>query len=149
MKVNITSNNFNLSENLIDKLNIIFLAILESEGLQEGNINLSFISSDKMKGLNKKFRSINKDTNVLSFENQDISRSHTKDLGDVAISYQYVVEEAISKKIKLNDHIAHMFIHGVFHILGYDHENNQDAEKMELKEIEFLSKLNIINPYNI
>jgi probable rRNA maturation factor len=102
-----------------------------------------------MKGLNKKFRSINKDTNVLSFENQDISRSHTKDLGDVAISYQYVVEEAISKQIKLNDHIAHMFIHGVFHILGYDHENNQDAEKMELKEIEFLSKLNIINPYNI
>ena len=124
MSVNlITRDEYPLSENLIGNLDQFFISILRSESIEDSNINLSFISSEEMQELNKQFRGIDKDTNVLSFENQDISREHTKVLGDIAICYPYVVNEATVSKKDLDSHISHMFIHGILHILGYDHEN--------------------------
>ena len=150
MSVNlITGDEYPLSENLIGNLDQFFISILSSESIEDSNINLSFISSEEMQELNKQFRGIDKDTNVLSFENQDISREHTKVLGDIAICYPYVVNEAIVSEKDLDSHISHMFIHGILHILGYDHENESEANNMEAKEIEFLSKFNIINPYTL
>ena len=150
MSVNlITRDEYPLSENLIGNLDQFFTSILSSESIEDSNINLSFISSEEMQELNKQFRGIDKDTNVLSFENQDISREHTKVLGDIAICYPYVVNEAIVSEKDLDSHISHMFIHGILHILGYDHENESEADNMESKEIEFLSKFNIINPYTL
>jgi len=143
----ITRDEYPLSENLIGNLDQFFISILSSESIEDSNINLSFISSEEMQELNKEFRGIDKDTNVLSFENQDISREHTKVLGDIAICYPYVVNEAIVSEKDLDSHISHMFIHGILHILGYDHQNESEADNMESKEIEFLSKFNIINPY--
>jgi len=145
----ITRDEYPLSENLIGNLDQFFISILSSESIEDSNINLSFISSEEMQKLNKQFRGIDKDTNVLSFENQDISREHTKVLGDIAICYPYVVNEAIVSEKDLDSHISHMFIHGILHILGYDHENESEADNMESKEIEFLSKFNIINPYRL
>ena len=150
MSVNlITRDEYPLSENLIGNLDQFFISILSSESIEDSNINLSFISSEEMQELNKEFRGIDKDTNVLSFENQDISREHTKVLGDIAICYPYVVNEAIVSEKDLDSHISHMFIHGILHILGYDHANESEADNMESKEIEFLSKFNIINPYTL
>lgn len=150
MSVNlITRDEYPLSENLIGNLDQFFISILSSESIEDSNINLSFISSEEMQELNKQFRGIDKDTNVLSFENQDISREHTKVLGDIAICYPYVVNEAIVSEKDLDSHISHMFIHGILHILGYDHANESEADNMESKEIEFLSKFNIINPYTL
>ncbi len=150
MSVNlITRDEYPLSENLIGNLDQFFISILSSESIEDSNINLSFISSEEMQELNKEFRGIDKDTNVLSFENQDISREHTKVLGDIAICYPYVVNEAIVSEKDLDSHISHMFIHGILHILGYDHQNESEADNMESKEIEFLSKFNIINPYTL
>ena len=150
MSVNlITRDEYPLSENLIGNLDQFFISILSSESIEDSNINLSFISSEEMQELNKQFRGIDKDTNVLSFENQDISREHTKVLGDIAICYPYVVNEAIVSEKDLDSHISHMFIHVILHILGYDHENESEADNMESKEIEFLSKFNIINPYTL
>jgi probable rRNA maturation factor len=150
MSVNlITRDEYPLSENLIGNLDQFFISILSSESIEDSNINLSFISSEEMQELNKQFRGIDKDTNVLSFENQDISREHTKVLGDIAICYPYVVNEATVSEKDLDSHISHMFIHGILHILGYDHENESEADNMESKEIEFLSKFNIINPYTL
>jgi|TARA_B100000768_G_scaffold65491_1_gene62973 probable rRNA maturation factor len=145
----ITRDEYPLSENLIGNLDQFFISILSSESIEDSNINLSFISSEEMQELNKQFRGIDKDTNVLSFENQDISREHTKVLGDIAICYPYVVNEATVSEKDLDSHISHMFIHGILHILGYDHENESEADNMESKEIEFLSKFNIINPYTL
>jgi probable rRNA maturation factor len=145
----ITRDEYPLSENLIGNLDQFFISILSSESIEDSNINLSFISSEEMQELNKQFRGIDKDTNVLSFENQDISREHTKVLGDIAICYPYVVNEAIVSEKDLDSHISHMFIHGILHILGYDHQNESEADNMESKEIEFLSKFNIINPYTL
>ena len=150
MSVNlITRDEYPLSENLIGNLDQFFISILSSESIEDSNINLSFISSEEMQELNKQFRGIDKDTNVLSFENQDISREHTKVLGDIAICYPYVVNEATVSEKDLDSHISHMFIHGILHILGYDHQNESEADNMESKEIEFLSKFNIINPYTL
>ena len=150
MSVNlITRDEYPLSENLIGNLDQFFISILSSESIEDSNINLSFISSEEMQELNKEFRGIDKDTNVLSFENQDISREHTKVLGDIAICYPYVVNEATVSEKDLDSHISHMFIHGILHILGYDHANESEADNMESKEIEFLSKFNIINPYTL
>ena len=148
MKVNlISSADYNLPKSLLEILEQVFILVSNSEGLKDANINLSFISSKEMQSLNKQYRGLDKDTNVLSFENQDISREHTKNIGDIAICYPYVVDEAKKENKELDNHITHMFIHGTLHILGYDHENESEANNMELKEIELLSKFNIINPY--
>lgn len=148
MKVNlISSDDYNLPRSLLESLEQVFILVSNSEGLEDANINLSFISSKEMQSLNKQYRGLDKDTNVLSFENQDISREHTKNIGDIAICYPYVVDEAKKENKELDNHITHMFIHGTLHILGYDHENESEANNMELKEIELLSKFNIINPY--
>jgi len=148
VKVNlISSDDYNLPKSLLESLEQVFILVSNSEGLEDANINLSFISSKEMQSLNKQYRGLDKDTNVLSFENQDISREHTKNIGDIAICYPYVVDEAKKENKELDNHITHMFIHGTLHILGYDHENESEANNMELKEIELLSKFNIINPY--
>tara|TARA_B110001450_G_scaffold73103_1_gene69449 strand:- start:10882 stop:11334 length:453 start_codon:yes stop_codon:yes gene_type:complete len=150
VKVNlISSDDYNLPRSLLESLEQVFILVSNSEGLEDANINLSFISSKEMQSLNKQYRGFDKDTNVLSFENQDISREHTKNIGDIAICYPYVVDEAKKENKELDNHITHMFIHGTLHILGYDHENESEANNMELKEIELLSKFNIINPYKI
>ncbi len=150
MSVNlITKEEYLLSNRLKDNLDEVFAFVLNSESIEDSSINLSFISSKEMQELNNQYRGIDKDTNVLSFENQDISREHTKDLGDIAICYPYVVNEATVSEKDLDSHISHMFIHGILHILGYDHENESEADNMESKEIEFLSKFNIINPYTL
>ncbi|MDB4252823.1 rRNA maturation RNase YbeY, partial [Gammaproteobacteria bacterium] len=137
MKVNlISSDDYNLPRSLLESLEQVFILVSNSEGLKDANINLSFISSKEMQSLNKQYRGLDKDTNVLSFENQDISREHTKNIGDIAICYPYVVDEAKKENKELDNHITHMFIHGTLHILGYDHENESEANNMELKEIE-------------
>ena len=150
MSVNLNNQeNYLLSNELVININKMFKYIVESEGVEDSNVNLKFISSDEMKTLNNFHRGIHKDTNVLSFENQDLSRTHTNNIGDIAISYPYVENEAYDLKKDIDDHILHMFTHGMLHILGFDHENDKEADNMELKEIEFLSKFNIINPYTL
>ena len=150
MTINLSSDEkYYLSDKLLNNLNKMFKHISSKEGLEDNNVNLRFVSSKEMKELNSHYRGINTDTNVLSFENQDLSKDHTKNIGDIAISYLYVKNEAITQKKNLDDHIMHMFTHGILHILGYDHNNNHQANNMESKEIEFLSKFNIINPYTL
>ena len=150
MTINLSSDEkYYLSDKLLNDLNKMFKHISSKEGLEDNNVNLRFVSSREMKKLNSHYRGINKDTNVLSFENQDLSKDHTKNIGDIAISYSYVKNEAITQEKNLDDHIMHMFTHGMLHILGYDHNNNHQANNMESKEIEFLSKFNIISPYTL
>ena len=128
MTINLSSDEkYYLSDKLLNDLNKMFKHISSKEGLEDNNVNLRFVSSKEMKELNSHYRGINTDTNVLSFENQDLSKDHTKNIGDIAISYSYVKNEAITQEKNLDDHIMHMFTHGMLHILGYDHNNNHQA----------------------
>ena len=119
----------------------------EEENITNCSINLKIMDDMEMQKLNKDFRSINKPTNVLSFANEDISKEHTGNLGDIAINSDYVTRESNEQDKQYDDHMIHMLIHGVYHILGYDHEHNEEAYNMELKEINLLKKLDITNPY--
>ena len=132
---------------LDNKLNKIVSTILDQEQMSDCVINLRLLNDKEMRKLNMQFRQKDKTTNVLSFPNDDISVKQTKNIGDIAISVEYVKAEAKKEGKTFDDHIIHMLAHGVYHILGYDHENNENAVIMENKEIQTLKKINISNPY--
>ena len=132
---------------LNNKLNKVVSTILDQEKMSDCVINLRLLNDKEMKKLNMQFRQKDKTTNVLSFPNDDISLRQTKNIGDIAISVEYVKAEAKKEGKTFDDHIIHMLAHGVYHILGYDHENNENAVIMENKEIQTLKKINISNPY--
>ena len=139
--------NFSLTNVLENKLNEAFFLICNEESIPYCSINLKITNDDVMQQLNNKFRKKNNTTNVLSFVNEDISKKLTDNLGDIAISYEYIKKEAQEKNINFDDHMIHMLIHGVYHILGFDHKNNKMADLMESKEVKLLKQLNIKNPY--
>ena len=141
------SNSYCLDKNLENKLIKAFEYLCSKEKILNSSINFRILNDIEMTELNKKFRKKNKSTNVLSFTNEDISKSLTGNLGDIAVSYEYLKEESKRLNKNFDDHIIHMLIHGVYHILGLDHENDASANKMENKEIELLKELNIKNPY--
>ena len=138
---------FSLSKELENKLNKAFLLICNEEEISNSSVNLKILGNTDIQQLNKKYRRINNPTNVLSFTNEDISKSITGDLGDIAISYEYLQKESYQQNKKFDDHFIHMLIHAVYHILGFDHKNDEMAKLMEIKEIKILKKLNINNPY--
>ncbi len=136
-----------IEEDLKIKFNDAFLLICKEEQIKQCSINVRIMDDKEMRELNKKFRGKDASTNVLSFTNEDISKPITGNLGDIAISYEFVKNESEELDVDFDDHMIHMLIHGVYHILGFDHESNTMAEVMENKEIKLLEKLNISNPY--
>jgi probable rRNA maturation factor len=136
-----------IDSGLKDKLQSIVSLIFREEGLVDSEINLRILDDEEMKKLNYKFRNKNLTTNVLSFQSDDISIKHTKNIGDIAISSEYVERESVEEGKTFEDHMIHMLAHGVYHILGYDHESDEMAVIMENKEINILNKININNPY--
>ena len=141
------SNEFVLGRELIAKLNLAFEVLSDEEDLSDKTINIKIVNNEEMINLNKQFRKKESSTNVLSFTNQDISKSITGNLGDIAINYDFIKRESKEQGKTFDDHIIHMLIHGIYHILGLDHENDKMASVMEEKEITLLNKLNIRNPY--
>ena len=138
---------YQIEDKLIDKLNDAFTIICDEEKLSECSINLKILNDHEMKDLNNKFRNKDSSTNVLSFTNEDISMEVTGNIGDIAINYEYVQRESKEYNKSFDSHMIHMLIHGIYHILGFDHENDETADIMENKEITLLKKLNINNPY--
>jgi probable rRNA maturation factor len=136
-----------INNDLKDRLKNIVSLIFYDEGSVDNEINLRILDDNKMKKLNHQFRNKNNTTNVLSFPSDDISIRHTKNIGDIAISLEYVEREAKEEGKTFEDHMIHMLAHGVYHILGYDHESDEMATIMENKEINILNKININNPY--
>jgi probable rRNA maturation factor len=141
------STNFPISDSLEEKLNKALSYIFKEEGITDSSINLKILTDEDIKELNKKFRNKNTTTNVLSFSNEDVSKSITGNLGDIAISYEFAKRESKEHKKNFDDHMIHMLVHGVYHILGFDHENDEMADIMEIKEVKLLKKLDIKNPY--
>lgn len=120
-------------------------------------IAIMLTSNDHMKKLNKQFREMDKSTNVLSFPDNDLQEEDLLELsgketyiyiGDIAIGYQILVDESREYGISFIDHFSHLLVHGVLHLLGYDHEDSQDAIQMSNLEIEILRKMNISSPYD-
>lgn len=124
-----------------------------------GNPRLStsvlFTSDSEVHTLNREWRERDKPTNVLSFpmlERQDLLAlpeiGPPELLGDIALAHETCAREAIEKGVSLEDHAAHLVLHGLLHLAGYDHElSPQDAERMEALEIKALAQAGIADPY--
>jgi probable rRNA maturation factor len=102
--------------------------------------------------LNSNWRGIDKPTNVLSFPALQPTGAGTPDdaprmLGDIAIAYQTTRKEADEEQKPFDHHLSHLAVHGFLHLIGYDHEKDDDAEAMESLEQEILAELGIPDPY--
>jgi len=103
-----------------------------------------FSNDNQLRILNLQFRGRDSATNVLSFPSDEPS---PMSLGDIVIGFETVEREACDAGIALKDHTAHMIVHGLLHLVGYDHEVDTDAVKMETAEREILETLGIADPY--
>ena len=114
--------------------------------LDRYSFNLSFLTKAEIQDINKRFAGKNKPTNVLSFPSNE-GLTEERFLGDIAICSELIVEEAISQGKETQDHLTHIFVHGVLHLLGFDHEEQSSAEQMESLEIRILKKIGVADPY--
>ena len=127
------------------------LTLWVESSLQESYDNLEqtirVVGEAEMQALNFKFRHINSPTNVLSFSS-DQEYLDYQCLGDLVICAPVVKAEAAQQNKTEITHWAHMVIHGMLHLQDYDHQTEVEAEQMEALEVEILSNLGYINPYN-
>jgi len=96
---------------------------------------------------NTLWRGFDKPTNVLSFPSPDTQPGPARTIGDIAISYETAAREAAAEGKTLGDHVAHLSVHGFLHLLGYDHESDNDAEEMEGLERVILARIGVSDPY--
>ena len=115
---------------------------------RHADVNLLIVGTREGRRFNREFRGRDYATNVLSFTYQALPREKTRLLGDLVICAPVVRREAAEQGKPLRDHFAHLTIHGVLHLLGYDHETNADAARMEALEARTLARLGIANPYD-
>jgi len=117
--------------------------------IDAAEVTIRIVEKDEMTELNSTYRHKNKPTNVLSFP-FDMSEDVKLDipiLGDIVICADVVNQEAQDQGKSPQAHWAHMVVHGVFHLLGYDHEEDCEAEEMEALEINVLKTMGFENPY--
>ena len=110
-------------------------------------VTVRVVSPQESQQLNHQYRGKNKPTNVLSFPFESPPGIELPLLGDLILCADVIEQEAEAQNKALNDHWAHMIIHGCLHLLGYDHIEEEDAEEMEALETELLAGLNIKDPY--
>lgn len=114
-------------------------------GSDRGDVNIRITDADEMQSLNNKWRNIDEPTNVLSFP---LREAGCPLLGDVVICAPVVIREAAQQAKSTDAHWAHMIIHGILHLIGYDHSEDQEADIMEAKEIALMQELGFPDPYH-
>ena len=131
----------------LDNLSLICQKFMNESDIGESELLIRLVSPLEIQVLNKEYRSKNQVTNVLSFQSDVPEEVGEQILGDVVICVDVVREEALVGGKAFLDHLIHMAIHGILHLLGHDHSDLTSADKMELIEINFLDKIGINNPY--
>lgn len=109
-----------------------------------GGAALLFADDESLRRLNRRFRGKDKPTNVLSFPSRAPAGAF---LGDIAIAFETCRAEASDQGIAFRDHAAHLIVHGLLHLVGYDHEEVEAANVMERLETQILAALGISDPY--
>lgn len=117
---------------------------------QPAELALRFSTIDEMHATNKQYRNQDKPTNVLAFETKlpDSLSMKYQLLGDLMICPDVLLTESIAQNKPLEAHWAHIIIHGVLHLLGYDHIKKTDEVRMQMEEIKILHDLGFDNPYH-
>lgn len=143
---------------------------IEERKIQNIEICFLFATDDRIRELNNIFRGKDSATNVLSFPayhadeipflcnncdmDDDPAQEYLNDLdnepcilGSIACAYETIVKEANEQNKVLLDHVSHLIVHGLLHLLGFDHVEEDEAEEMENTERQILAKMNIADPY--
>ena len=140
-------------------------AVFEDQGISGQGFEVSVLACDdaRIAELNEEFRGRTLPTNVLSWPMHELAPLNAGDapapppnissnpmdseLGDIAISYDTCKREAEAGKIPFEDHLTHLLVHSCLHLLGFDHETDADAARMEGLETNLLESLGIADPY--
>jgi probable rRNA maturation factor len=121
-----------------------------------GQAEVGLVLSDdaRVRRLNHDFRGYDRATNVLSFPNHtaaEVAAPWPPDrpllLGDIVVAYETVVAEAVAERKDFSHHLSHLVVHGMLHLLGYDHRTQAEADEMERLETRILATLGVPNPY--
>jgi probable rRNA maturation factor len=127
------------------------LALLRGEAPAETVVDITLGDDDAQRVLNRTWRGKDAPTNVLAFPAADpamrLPAGAPLLLGDVVLAFETVRREAAEQNKPLADHLRHLVVHGVLHLLGCDHARAADAAKMEAREIAILAELGVPNPY--
>lgn len=123
-------------------------ALLAAPLLRQGAYEVAIVltGDEEMRNLNRTWRGRDAATNVLSFPADDGIREPGL-LGDVVLAYETTLKEARQQNIALQEHVSHLVVHGVLHLLGFDHAEDEAAELMENLERTALASLGIADPY--
>lgn len=134
---------------LVDRVLEATLHGLEFDDV-DSELSLVFTDDANIRTINAKWRHIDKATNVLSFPAFSIQPGQRPGpiLGDIVIARETVQREAQEENKSFDDHLSHLIVHGLLHLTGYDHQNDEEAEQMESLERKILASLGISDPYN-
>jgi probable rRNA maturation factor len=128
----------------------IAAAIAESGSAVPDGVEVSLCLADDalLRALNLRWRGVDRPTNVLSFPSASPGRlAGSVGLGDIALAYETLAREANELGVPLADHYRHLVAHGFLHLIGYDHETDREAERMEALETRIMARLGAADPY--
>ena len=115
----------------------------------DAGITVALMSDGQVQALNRQFRGLDKPTNILSFQAlaQERPLNEAQPLGDLAMAFETIAAEAQTDGITVLDHVRHLTVHGVLHLLGHDHQDDVQADRMEGLETRILTSLGVADPY--
>jgi probable rRNA maturation factor len=122
-------------------------AIIPVECASSKEVSIRVVNEDEIAELNSRFRQKQGATNVLAFPAEIPAGVELNFIGDIVICAPIVIKQAQEQGKSMESHWAHMTLHGILHLLGYDHIDSQDAEVMEALEVQLLTDLGYANPY--
>lgn len=136
---------------LLPRMEAAVQAALSASGktlLPEAEVAVLLSDDAGIAELNARWRGKASPTNVLSFPAVTPDKlAASPMIGDIILAYETCIREAAEESKTLTDHLTHLCVHGALHLMGYDHENDAEAEAMEALEIRILAGLDIANPY--
>lgn len=151
--INIAENHWKTLEGLdakIEKSVAEACRVCAQDKTRDIEVSVLLTNDEAVQELNKKYRDKDTPTNVLSFpgicNNEEIGPIL---LGDIILSYETILKESERDNKSLMDHVTHLVVHGVLHLCGYDHEEEETAREMEMIEISILKEFGIKNPYGL
>ena len=125
----------------------IAACVAETEMREGAQVSLCLADDARLRALNLRWRGIDKPTNVLSFPSPPPRSEAAPTLGDIALAYETLEREAEELGAPLADHYRHLVAHGFLHLIGYDHQTDEEAERMEALEARILARLGAADPY--
>lgn len=119
-------------------------------------ISVRLTGDEQVRALNAEWRDKHQPTNVLSFPMADADDFQTANfdgpellLGDIVLARGVCAAEAVAKQLPIDQHVAHLIVHGTLHLLGYDHHDDAHADDMEAREVRALGRLGLADPYEV